>query len=499
MNQNSRNPISWVPTVYFAMGLPFVVLNMVSVLMFKGLGIGDAQIALWTSLIMLPWTLKFLWSPFLEMFKTKKFFVVLTQLITGAGFALVALALHLPAFFAVCIALLAVIAFSGATHDVATDGVYMSELNKQDQAKYIGWQGAFYNIAKIVASGGLVWLAGWLLKYFGGVQGAEEAVRHEATVQAWMMVMLILAAVMVFLGVYHMRMLPSGGTAATGAASGRETWNRLVEVIRAFFQKKHIWYYVAFIILYRLAEGFVMKIVPLFLKAERSVGGLGLGEQEIGLYYGTYGAAAFVLGSLLAGYYISHRGLSRTLFSLCCVFNLPFLAYTLLAIYQPENGMLNSIIGLFRDMTDPILWKGEKLVIPSIIIAMVWQAVGYYMVMYMASMSAVPISLYESANLDGAGRLTQFFQITIPLIWTNIRTTLTFFIISTINMAFLFVKAMTSGGPNGASDVALSYMYSQKDAGLYGYSMAIGVVIFLFSFALSACVNKVTNRDTLEF
>ena len=134
-----------------------------------------------------------------------------------------------------------------------------------------------------------------------------------------------------------------------------------------------------------------------------------------------------------------------------------------------------------------------------IALRMVWQAVGYYMVMYMASMSSVPASLYESANLDGAGRLTQFFQITIPLIWTNIRTTLTFFIISTINMAFLFVKAMTSGGPNGASDVALSYMYSQKDAGLYGYSMAIGVVIFLFSFALSACVNKVTNRDTLEF
>ena len=169
------------------------------------------------------------------------------------------------------------------------------------------------------------------------------------------------------------------------------------------------------------------------------------------------------------------------------------------AIYKPENGMLNSIIGLFRDMTDPILWKGEKLVIPSIIIAMVWQAVGYYMVMYMASMSSVPASLYESANLDGAGRLTQFFQITIPLVWTNIRTTLTFFIISTINMAFLFVKAMTSGGPNGASDVALNYMYSQKDAGLYGYSMAIGVVIFLFSFALSACVNRATSREPLEF
>ena len=202
------------------MGLPFVVLNMVSVLMFKGLGIGDAQIALWTSLIMMPWTLKFLWSPFLEMFKTKKFFVVLTQMVTGAGFALVALALQLPFFFAICIALLAVIAFSGATHDVATDGVYMSELNKQDQAKYIGWQGAFYNIAKIVASGGLVWLAGALLVGFGGVEGATEAVRHEATRHAWMTVMLILAAVMLLLGFYHMRMLPSGGKRDVGAVGG---------------------------------------------------------------------------------------------------------------------------------------------------------------------------------------------------------------------------------------------------------------------------------------
>ena len=340
MNKSKHNPISWVPTVYFAMGLPFVVLNMVSVLMFKGLGIGDAQIALWTSLIMLPWTLKFLWSPFLEMFKTKKFFVVITQMVTGAGFALVALALQLPAFFAVCIALLAVIAFSGATHDVATDGVYMSELNKQEQAKYIGWQGAFYNIAKIVASGGLVWLAGWLLKSFDGVGEVTETVRHEATVHAWMVVMLILATVMILLSLYHIRMLPTGGKSASGTATVRETLHQLMEVIRDFFLKKHIWYYITFIILYRLAEGFVMKIVPLFLKAERSVGGLGLNEQQIGLYYGTYGAAAFVLGSLLAGYYISHRGLQKTLFSLCCIFNLPFVAYTLLAVYQPESGML---------------------------------------------------------------------------------------------------------------------------------------------------------------
>ena len=163
-------------------------------------------------------------------------------------------------------------------------------------------------------------------------------------------------------------------------------------------------------------------------------------------------------------------------------------------------GLVNSVLKALKIISKPIPFLTDRWgVLFSSMFVTIWLGLGYYMVMYMASMSAVPISLYESANLDGAGRLTQFFQITIPLIWTNIRTTLTFFIISTINMAFLFVKAMTSGGPNGASDVALSYMYSQKDAGLYGYSMAIGVVIFLFSFALSACVNKVTNRDTLEF
>ena len=168
------------------------------------------------------------------------------------------------------------------------------------------------------------------------------------------------------------------------------------------------------------------------------------------------------------------------------------------AIYDIDRGLLNSILNLFGK--EGILWKGEQHVIMSLVIAMVWQAIGYYMVMYMASMSAVPGSLYESAGLDGADRITPFMQITIPLIWTNIRTTLTFFIISTINMAFLFVSAMTGGGPNNASNVALLYMYNQKNlGGGYGYAMAIGVVIFLVSFGLSALVNKVTEREILEY
>mgnify|MGYP003082460362 FL=1 len=340
MEKTSKSPITWVPSVYFAMGLPFVVLNIVSVLMFKGMGIRDGQITFWTSLIMMPWTLKFLWSPFLEMYKTKKFFVVLTQLVTGLGFLLVGLVLHLPWFFSLCIFLMAIIAFSGATHDIATDGVYMAELSKEEQASWIGWQGAFYNIAKIVASGGLVWVAGRLLKHFGGVDGASKEVMHSAATNAWMIVMIAIGALMILLGLYHIKQLPSGKGTAVKTESAKETFDRLVEVLKNFFTKKHIVYYIFFIILYRFGEGFVMKIVPLFLKAARSEGGLGLNEEQIGLYYGTFGAAAFVLGSVLAGNYISHFGLKRTLFSLCCIFNLPFIAYTFLSQVQPESGLL---------------------------------------------------------------------------------------------------------------------------------------------------------------
>ena len=211
-------------------------------------------------------------------------------------------------------------------------------------------------------------------------------------------------------------------------------------------------------------------------------------------------AFALVFAAILTREKIKGQNFFRVIFYIPNILSVVVISGIFSAIYKPENGMLNSIIGLFRDMTDPILWKGEKLVIPSIILAMVWQAVGYYMVMYMASMASIPESLYESANLEGAGRIHQFFHITLPLIWTNLRTTLTFFIISTINMSFMFVKAMTSGGPDGSTEVFLSYMYKQAYTNSsYGYGMAIGVVVFAFSFALSAIINAITRRDVLEY
>lgn len=324
MIQQKKSPVTWVPSLYFAMGLPFVVLNMVSALMFRGMGVDDTSIAFWTSLIMLPWTLKPLWSPLLEIFKTKKYFVILTQIASGVLFAMIAISLQMTDFFVYSIALMALIALSGATHDIAADGVYMSSLDKKGQAQYIGWQGAFYNISKIVATGGLVALAG-------------ELTESQGVVMSWVIVMGICSAILFLLGLYHIKMLPSTPRTVVADSSFKGTMVATFQTIKALFLKKHIWYYMVFIVLYRFAEGFVMKIVPLFLASPIEDQGLGLTVKEIGLYYGTFGAAAFVGGAILGGYYISNKGLSKVLFKLCVIFNIPFVVYALLAFFQPEN------------------------------------------------------------------------------------------------------------------------------------------------------------------
>ena len=170
------------------------------------------------------------------------------------------------------------------------------------------------------------------------------------------------------------------------------------------------------------------------------------------------------------------------------------------AIYDPSNGLLNTFLEAVHLDFLTHKWMGEpKIVIYSIIFALVWQAIGYYMVMYMSGMSAIPEDLYEAASLDGSSEINTFFTVTLPLIWTNIRTTLTFYIISTINLSFLFVQIMTDGGPNGQTEVFLNYMYKQAYGnGAYGYGMAIGVVVFIFSFVLAAIVNKITDREVYE-
>jgi len=211
---------------------------------------------------------------------------------------------------------------------------------------------------------------------------------------------------------------------------------------------------------------------------------------------------ALAFAAILSREKVKGKNFFRIVFYIPNILSVVVISAIFSAIYDPNSGLLNSILAIFRgEGANPILWLGDqKIVIFSVAIAMIWQAIGYYMVMYLASMSSIPESLYESANLEGAGKIRQFFDITLPLIWTNIRTTLTFFIISSINMSFLIVRAMTNGGPDGSTEVFLSYMYKQAYTNSsYGYGMAIGVIVFLFSFALSGLVNLATKREPLEF
>ncbi len=325
MNQDSqKNPLKWVLTAYFAMGLPFVMLNLVVPIMLTDFEISDTVIAFWTSLIVLPWSLKPIWSPLMEMYRTKKFFIVATQLLSGVSLALLAMSLNLPNFLPYVIGIMALIAFSGATHDIALDGLYIQELNKTQQAQYIGWQGAFYNIAKVMAMGVMVYLAG-------------ELEQHIGVTHAWMVIMLACGLILMLIGLYHSKTLPTGASSADQSVGFADTMKNTMMVFKDFFTKKYIWIYIAFIVFYRFTEGLVIKIVPLFLKAPIAEQGMGLLKSEIGLYYGTFGVVAFVIGSILGGYFISWRGLKKSLFTLCCIFNIPFAVYAVLAYFQPES------------------------------------------------------------------------------------------------------------------------------------------------------------------
>ena len=323
--KSSRHPFYWIPTTWFAMGLPNLVLGgTVASLLYKSLGYSDGQIAFWTGIIVLPWSFKPLWGPFMELYKTKKFYIQVSQIACGVLFALSVLSLYTATFFPLSVTLFFLIAFFGATQDMAADGIYLSELSASDQARYVGWQGTFYNVAKLFSNGGMVFLAGILIPVIGDRD-------------AWAVVLAIYAIIMLALGMYNRGVLPDS-TTARSVTSTREVWITLKDVMVSFFRKKHIWAGILFIVLYRFAEGQGIKIMPLFLKATRAAGGLGLSEATVGLLIGIYGTAAFVLGSLAAGYFVSNKGLTRTtLLLLCAFFNLPFAAYAYLAITQASS------------------------------------------------------------------------------------------------------------------------------------------------------------------
>ncbi len=326
-----RHPLSWVPTLYLAQGLPFYAVALVAGQMLKSMGVPNDQIARWTGLLGLAWAFKALWSPFMELAPSRRLAVVACQLIGGACLALVALALQLPMWFALCIALLAIVSLASSTHDIVADGIYIASLDAREQAAYAGWQGAFFNAAKFISLGGLLILAGALEQRFG-----IEA--------AWTTVFLLLGGLMALLGLYHVRALPATpkvGGAARNLGAIRDT---LVDVIKTFFAKPGILAAILFIILFRAGEGQIQSIGPLFLRDAREVGGLGLTTAEVGWAYGTVGTAAFLVGSIAGGYFTAWLSLKRALPILILAMNLPNAAFWYLSHAQPESMAL--IVGL---------------------------------------------------------------------------------------------------------------------------------------------------------
>ena len=294
----TRSPIHWVPSLYFVQGMQFFVVMLIAGLMFKNMGIANDQIARWTGLLGLAWAFKPMWSPFLEMARSKKLIVVAMQLTGAVGLALMAVALQLSMYFAASIAVLFLLAYASATHDIACDGLYMASLNAKQQAAYAGWQGAFFNASKFLTLGGLLVLAGHLETQFG-------------VFNAWSVIFVLLAALLALLACYNAWALPGNLNTDHTDLRVAGVFKTLGEVVRDFLQKPGIWLAILFIVLFRFAEGQVQTIGPLFLIEARASGGLGLATEQVGAIYGTAGTAAFLVGSILGGYFTSWLSLRQ--------------------------------------------------------------------------------------------------------------------------------------------------------------------------------------------
>ncbi|HEX4413587.1 MAG TPA: MFS transporter [Lacipirellulaceae bacterium] len=327
-----RSPWTWVPSLYFAEGVPYVLVMSVSVVMYKRLGISNTDIALYTSWLYLPWVIKPLWSPIVDLMGTKRRWTVLMQGAIGAVLAMVALSIPAPHFFQYTIAFLWLMAFSSATHDIAADGFYMLGLKQHEQAAYAGVRSLFYRIAMIAGEGALVVFAGSLEERFGNLH------------QAWEVTMLVVAGVMLTIFLYHSVMLPRPIADTSRPRSDRQ--NLLGEFFRVFaefFKKDRIAVIVAFLLLYRLAEAQLLKLAYPFLLDDRTVGGLGLDTSQVGYIKGTIGVAALLCGGILGGLAISKQGLRFWLWPMVIAMHLPDLAFVFLAYVKPESHAVISV------------------------------------------------------------------------------------------------------------------------------------------------------------
>jgi PAT family beta-lactamase induction signal transducer AmpG len=328
------SPLLWVPTGYFTMALGYVMLTSVTSIMFKNLGMDNGKAAQYASILILAYTVKPLFAPFVEMYRTKKFFVLCAQVLIGLGFIGVGLAMALPNYMAFLMIAFFALSFVGATQDIASDGVYVTSLDSRAQSLYCGIQSLSWNIGPIVAAGGMVWLSGRL---------HTEVFHHDAKVfgpewiDAWRIIFFLVGGLTLLMAAWHARMMPDGARAENTPATVGDGARILLDAFVTLFQKRDIWRMIAFAFLFRLSHGFLEKIRPFFMVDPATKGGLGLSNEVLGIVYGTYGLAAVLLGSLLGGWYVARRGLKSTLFVLCCAVNIPNATFLIMSIYLPTS------------------------------------------------------------------------------------------------------------------------------------------------------------------
>ena len=315
--------MNWIPTLYFAQALPFVVVMTVSVVMYKTLAISNTDIALYTSWLYLPWVVKPFWAPLVDMFGTKRGWILAMQLAIGASLAMVALTLPMPHFFQMSLALLWLVAFASATCDIAADGFYMLALEPHRQAAFVGVRSAFFRLGMIGGQGGLVYLAGTLGDYTGNVS------------LAWSIVFVVAGGLFVILAAWHRFVLPR--PAADGPVAHDSHARAFVETFASFFRRKGIAAILAFLMLFRFAEAQALKLITPFLLDPRSAGGLGLTTSEVGIAYGTVGVIALTAGGIAGGLAIARDGLRRWLWPMVFAMHLPNAIFVFLAWTQPTD------------------------------------------------------------------------------------------------------------------------------------------------------------------
>ena len=321
--RKDNNPWFWIPLLNFASGFPYAIIISVSVIMYKSLGISNEDIGVYTSLLYLPWVIKPLWSPFIDLYATKRRWFLAMQLLIAIAFLIVGFAIPMSNFFVLSLAIFWVAAFASASNDVASDGFYMLALAKEQQSFFLGIRSTFYRLSMLTANGLIVILGGFLEQKYGDKS------------KAWSYTMIIVALVMAFLTIYNFFITPK--VEETKISTESENKQSFGVVFKTFFQKKQIGLVLAFILLFRLGESQLLKMLTPFLIDEKIKGGMGLTTEDVGIIYGTFGVAALVIGGILGGIAISKGGLRKWMLPMFLAMHLPIVGFILLSNFHPES------------------------------------------------------------------------------------------------------------------------------------------------------------------